>query len=219
MSETTQDAIIECKGHHFKLLPQKAIYWMEKECLIVSDMHVGKASFFRKNGIPVSGELQRNDLVKLFRLIESMQCKRLLINGDLVHETYNAEWDDFNALMDMFPEMKKELIVGNHDKSLGGLHSSINLVESSYIEDGFCFAHEPLKIRRDEYFYFFGHLHPAVSLKGKGRQRLKLPCFFHVGNQLFMPAFSDFTGLNTLKVRKGHTVYAIAGNQMVIFKT
>ncbi|MFN4123123.1 MAG: ligase-associated DNA damage response endonuclease PdeM [Flavobacteriales bacterium] len=217
MPDRLKEVIVEWKGHHFRLLPQKAIYWLEKECLIVSDMHVGKSGFFRKNGIPVSGELQRNDLVKLLKLIESTQCKRLLINGDLVHEAYNAEWDDFNALMDMFPEVKKELIIGNHDKLLNGLHSDICLVENELVEDGFCFVHEPSAAIKDAYFYFFGHLHPAVSLKGKGRQRLRLPCFLQSDNQVFMPAFSDFTGLNSLPIKRGNTAYAIAGDEILIF--
>jgi DNA ligase-associated metallophosphoesterase len=217
MRDTLKEITINWNENHFRLLPQKAIYWEEKECLIVSDMHVGKSAFFRKNGIPVSGELQRNDLVKLLNLIESTQCKRLLINGDLVHESYNAEWDDFNALMDMFPDMKKELIIGNHDKSLQGLHSGIALIDNVHVEDGFCFVHEPSETLSEAYFYFFGHLHPAVSLKGKGRQRLRLPCFLQADNQLFMPAFSDFTGLNSMPIKKGNTAYAIAGNEIMVF--
>jgi len=46
-------------------------------------------------------------------------------------------------------------------------------------------------------FIISGHIHPGVFIKGRGKQRIKLPCFQVTENQLILPAFSLFTGLNT----------------------
>jgi metallophosphoesterase superfamily enzyme len=60
-----------------------------------------------------------------------------------------------------------------------------------------------------------GHIHPAVKLRGKGRQRLKLPCFFFAKDYGVMPSFGDFTGSFALSPTGSDQVYAIAENQVL----
>ena len=43
------------------------------------------------------------------------------------------------------------------------------------------------------------HTHPGIVLKGKGKMQLKLPCYEISKHRLILPAFSEFTGLNTTK--------------------
>jgi DNA ligase-associated metallophosphoesterase len=206
---------IRIREQHFSLLPQKAMLWEEHKCLIISDLHLGKSSHFRQNGIPVSGELHRQDLMKLYDLILSEKCERLIINGDLVHDSYNHEWEDFKALMTQLSPLRIDLISGNHDKFIGKILAGIQVHPKELLEGPFRFTHEPLsggaKFSDNSYFSIYGHLHPAVSLNGKGRQRLKLPCFLMKENEMFMPAFSDFTGLNPILPQKGDQVFAVVG--------
>ena len=101
------------------------------------------------------------------------------------------------------------LITGNHDiipptkyEELG-----IRLVEELLLE-GFLLTHHPEE--RENCFNFSGHIHPAIKIRGNGKQSLRLPCFFKTQNQLILPAFGEFTGTYTLKSKKNDVVYAIA---------
>ena len=42
-----------------------------------------------------------------------------------------------------------------------------------------------------------GHIHPGVTLIAQNRQKLKFPCYLVSENQIILPAFSQFTGLDT----------------------
>ena len=58
-----------------------------------------------------------------------------------------------------------------------------------------------------------GHLHPGVTIHGRGRQRLKLPCF-HFGDAVgVLPAFGSFTGL--ADVREPGRVFAVADGEVI----
>jgi len=198
----------------FVLLPQKAVYWKANNTLIICDLHLGKSSHFRSNGIPISGETARNDLMKLYDLLLNFTVKKLIIIGDLVHQHYNHEWDDFNALMDKFPDLKIILVKGNHDKSFKNEINNIITFEKQYEIENLIFCHEPLTTFEEGKFYFFGHLHPGVRLKGKARQFVRLPCYQLKQFSLQLPAFSDFTGLFIIKPEKNDQIFIVAGSEV-----
>ena len=79
--------------------------------------------------------------------------------------------------------------------------------------DGFLLTHHPEE--REGLFNFSGHIHPAVRLKGSGRQSLRLPCFFKSKTQLILPAFGEFTGSHVIKKNSDHEVYAIADSSII----
>jgi len=210
--------VIKFNNNSFQLLPEKAVYWQEQKALILADLHVGKAAHFRKNGIPVSGEVSRNDFIKLYELLQKLNCKKLIVVGDIVHDKHNQEWDDFHALIAHFPDIEIILIKGNHDKYLQKLSASILVKEKSFDIENFIFCHEPLAEKEEGKIYFFGHLHPGFSLKGKAKQSLRLPCF-HIGMDfLQLPAFSDFTGLYIVKPKKNEQLFVVAGKEVVAIK-
>ncbi len=60
-----------------------------------------------------------------------------------------------------------------------------------------------------------GHLHPAVSLSGPGRQRERLPCFLFGERVGILPAFGDFTGGAAVRPRPGDRVFAVAEDEVV----
>lgn len=178
------------------LLPQKAIYWRETKTLIVSDLHLGKASHFRKHGLAIPMESGIDDLHHLDSLLTSYQPKRLLMLGDLFHSDYNQEWEYFGALRKKFSAVEFHLVRGNHDilKDHHYEKHNIHVHKKTLYESGLVFAHDFVKLT-DEEFSISGHIHPGFVLHGKGRQSITLPCFYKKDNTLIMPAFGRLTGL------------------------
>ncbi len=130
--------------HTFELLPQKAIYWQDAQTLIVADVHLGKASHFRKNGMAIPLESGMEDLLQLDFLLNLYKPKRLLILGDLFHSDYNQEWEYFGALRKKYADIIFELVRGNHDilKSHQYEKFDITLHEKTLSQDNFIFAHD-----------------------------------------------------------------------------
>jgi metallophosphoesterase superfamily enzyme len=64
-------------------------------------------------------------------------------------------------------------------------------------------------------FNICGHVHPGIRLTGKGRQGIKLPCFFMRGRQLIVPAFGSFTGLHMMEVQIDDCLYVIAEQEII----
>ncbi|MBC7555780.1 MAG: phosphoesterase, partial [Chryseobacterium sp.] len=69
----------------------------------------------------------------------------------------------------------------------------------------FTFIHEP-EIQEDQ-FTISGHIHPGVIV-GNRKESLKLPCFSYSKNQLVLPAFSEFTGLDIKTLNKNFKAIA-----------
>ena len=60
---------IECAGENILLLSDRALYWPKKKTLLIADVHLGKAEYFRKNGIPVPVGTTKLILFRLDKLI------------------------------------------------------------------------------------------------------------------------------------------------------
>lgn len=191
------------------LTNQRAIYWKAQEILILADLHIGKTAHFRKSGIPVSSKVLLKDLLRLQQLILYFKPKRLLVVGDLFHAEFNQDVLFFQEWMQQFLDLKILLVKGNHDKNAFELYDSLNIkIFKNEMELlPFNFVHEG-KTYSDTRFYISGHTHPGVVIKGKGRQRIKLPCYQLFKNRLILPAFSKFTGLNTTTDLKATTCFA-----------
>ena len=67
------------------LIPDRALYWVEKKMLIIADPHFGKAQVLRESGIPAPEGTTSDDLGRLSRLIVGFSPKSILILGDLIH--------------------------------------------------------------------------------------------------------------------------------------
>ena len=44
---------------------QRALFWQEQKAVIISDLHIGKTAYFRKNGIPIPSDILEKDLTRL----------------------------------------------------------------------------------------------------------------------------------------------------------
>lgn len=208
----------------FWLLPQKAIYWQKKKILMIADLHIGKSGHFRKHGIPVPGGVNTSNIDRMDELVGAIEPEHLIILGDLFHSSANKEWDEFQRWRKKQSKLEVTLVIGNHDilPSTAYHSSHINLFKKLTI-GSFLLIHDlnELSSIRDtsDTYILSGHIHPAVRLRGKGRQSMKLPCFYFGINEGILPAFGQFTGTHVIEPRKGEKVYTIADSQILDMKT
>ena len=200
----------------FELLPQGAVYWQEQKALLLADVHLGKVSHFRKNGYAIPAQIQFSFYQKMEQLLTAHNVEKIFFLGDLFHSDRNAEWDRFVAWNQSLSQ-QTILVKGNHDiLPTKVLEQSGLFVVTEWMKKNILLTHHPTD--RSGLFNFSGHIHPGVRLQGAGRQRLKVPCFFHQPNQMILPAFGDFTGLHLLQPKAGDRVYALTGEAVVEIK-
>jgi metallophosphoesterase superfamily enzyme len=108
--------------------------------------------------------------------------------------------------------------MGNHDlHAKPFLPKLIKVYDECLIEFPFVLTLEPLNFDEivPNHYNLSGHLHPAVSLKGKNGERMKLPCFYFDEKAGLLPAFGKFTSSAKYKFEKQCKLFAVAGNKVV----
>lgn len=203
-------------GEQLLLHPLRAVYWKREKALLISDLHLGKTAHFRRQGIPVPEAVSDTNWDKLISLLLDCQPERVIFLGDLFHSQLNREWDDFCQLIARFAPVRFELVPGNHDILQTNQYERAGLiVQPEHLHlPPFILSHHPLPTVQQGWYNLSGHIHPCVWLRGKGRQRLKLPCFYFGKQQGILPAFGAFTGTATIDVRNGDRVFVIAEDQV-----
>lgn len=195
-------------GNELLLTTQRAIYWPEERALILSDLHLGKASHFRQHGIALPSSVSERDIERLAQLLEYYQPTQTIIVGDFVHASVNREVASFAELAVRYPDTCFTLIRGNHDRvaldQLAGWGIA-NCMDSWQLR-GVHFVHTPT---HGQVPTISGHVHPGVRIRLPHKKHLKLPCYVRTGEQLILPAFSLFTGLDTRSVPSGSVCFAI----------
>jgi DNA ligase-associated metallophosphoesterase len=205
---------IKIQEHTFIMHPSGVLFWKEKSMLIISDVHLGKVSHFRKYGAAVPQKAIQKNFDLMTEAIADFNPNTICFLGDLFHSSMNKEWQLFENWVLQNP-LKMILVEGNHDIISPLKYEKLEIqVVPEILSDGFLLTHHPEE--REGFFNFSGHIHPSVRLHGAGRQILRLPCFFKSSNQMIVPAFGEFTGTHTLKPSKKNEVFAIAEN--IVFK-
>lgn len=197
----------------FTLTNQRALFWEKEKALIFSDLHIGKTAHFRKNGIALANHIMKNDLERLSVLIEYFQPEKFIIVGDLLHAGNNSDVDEFCSWQKQYPEIKFILVEGNHDKISKTLEKKLCLdSRSALLEiDGYAFVHD--FDRSNPKFQITGHIHPGFIINSPVK-RIKLPCFAQTSKQLLLPAFSEFTGLDTKNIPKKGTYFVFTDSEI-----
>jgi len=198
------------------LLPEKAVFFEKNRILLLSDLHLGKASHFRKAGIPVPVGVNNKNLDNLAHLLIRYKPLRVLFIGDLFHSHFNYEWESFGQLLAGFPETEFELVNGNHDILSDIQYKRVRLRCHRKLElfPEFFLLHEPDPDLTG--FQICGHLHPAVKLSGKGRQTVTLPCFWFSNKTGILPAFGAFTGRSIIRPGKADRVFVIVAEKVIV---
>ncbi len=197
-------------GETFVLSNQRALYWPSQQTLILSDLHLGKAAHFRKNGIALPAQVTVQDLSRLESLINHYLPLQVIIAGDLIHAGANGELSYWEALVRKHSAAVRFILVrGNHDR----------LPTESLKKTGIHAVHDHLKIGQIGFSHELhdnlenpvvtGHFHPGVRLKLPTKKWLSLPCFAITERQIILPAFSLFTGLDIASVPEKAICYAV----------
>lgn len=213
-------------SHPFKLhqqtlwlSPDRCMYWEEQNSLIVSDLHFGKTGHFRKSGIAVPQNVYKEDMLRLLNQIQCYKPQQLIVVGDLFHSVLNKELDLFKKWRSDFSQLHVQLVKGNHDILKKEWYSDANISVSDhhYHLGNFCFVHDIADAcdpSAEIHYYFSGHIHPCVLLKGLGKQSISLPCYYFAENFAVIPAFSKFTGSAIIDRKASKNIFAILPSNM-----
>ncbi|PYB82137.1 ligase-associated DNA damage response endonuclease PdeM [Pseudomonas sp. LB-090624] len=188
---------IEHCGQLLWLLPDKSIYWPAQRALLVADVHIGKAASYRALHQPVPRGTTEANFARLDALLEAYDCESLIVLGDFLHARTArapATLARLHAWRERHQDLKIVLIRGNHDRNAGDPPASLNIEvqDEPWILGPFALQHEPKA--HPTHPVLAGHVHPVFVLRGKARQRLRLPCFLIDAQVSLLPAFGEFTG-------------------------
>lgn len=193
--------------------PLGVLFWEEKSMLLISDVHLGKVSHFRKFGAAVPQKAVQKNFEMLDEALEYFQPDTVIFMGDLFHSSLNKEWELFEQWTSKISS-KIILVVGNHDIISPLKYEDLGIrLASEIVLDKFLLTHHPEE--REGFFNFCGHIHPSIRLTGLGRQSVRLRCFFKSENQMLLPAFGEFTGSHTLEPTKNCQVFALLGDTVL----
>lgn len=202
-------------GTLLRLLPQRAAYLPAEQTLLVADAHLGKAVSFRRLGVPVPEATTDETLQRLDQAIAASGAQHVVFLGDLLHSARAraaatmaavARWRERHAGLAL------TLVRGNHDSHAGDPPAAwgVACVTGPLHLGGLALAHHPETVPGR--YVVAGHLHPAAVVGGRGRDRLRLPCF-HFGPAVgVLPAFGAFTGMHVMPRGPGDRVFVVAGD-------
>ncbi len=205
---------------NFILHHNRVVFWEQERILILSDLHIGKAGHFRKSGIAVPPAVTREDMQRLVDSIQFFKPKQLVIVGDLFHSIENKEHDWFLKWRNDLPGVEFILVKGNHDIAEEQWYqkANIQMAEKTWTKNNFIFVHHIEDATQDElqtHYCFSGHIHPAVSIRGLGKQSLRFPCFYFTENYAVLPAFGRFTGTYLVEPSKKEKAFAVVNNSVI----
>lgn len=205
---------IRLRHQHFELHPYGAVYWMETKTLLISDVHLGKISHFRRFGNAVPSKAIPANFIRLSELVGKFLPERIFFLGDLFHSGINMEWEMLAIWLNQV-KANVVLIEGNHDIISPRKYEELGVkVQEELLIEEFLLTHHPNI--REGCFNICGHVHPGIILSGLGRQRVKLPCFFRKRDQLILPSFGTFTGHYIMEPGKGESAYAITQKEVFL---
>ena len=212
-------------GETLTLLAERAVFWPRRRTLLVADVHLGKAATFQHFGLAVPDGAEagttQDDLRRLSHLIEKNEAARLVILGDLLHNRHGQADHILDLVRDWRArhlDLEITLVRGNHDRRAGDPPADwhITCVEQPWPDAPFCFRHEPateIDAPSSSCGYTLaGHIHPAVTLSGRGKLRERLPCFTFGPTSGLLPAFGSFTGGAAVRPKTGDRVFVIASD-------
>jgi len=100
-----------------EMLASRALFLPETKDLLICDIHLGKAEYFQKNGMPLTNNSDKNNFARIKKIVKKYIPEKLIILGDLFHSKYSIDKTLQKKVEDL-PELLKtnvELILGNHD--------------------------------------------------------------------------------------------------------
>lgn len=217
-NKITDEVMLELAGTTGILRPERALFLPASRTVIIADLHFGKVNHFRRAGLPVPPKANNRNAERLIDLLLQLNPLRVIFLGDLFHSAYNDDWEVVGQIVRHFPASTFDLVRGNHDilSDQQYLRQGIRLFEQQTV-DNLLLTHEPLPENQITagFLNVAGHIHPAANLVGRGRQSLRLPCFWLSERQFILPAFGSFTGLASVYPGEKDFVFAIVEGRIM----
>ena len=211
------DTLITIRGETLHLLPERAVYWSRMRTLFVADVHLGKTALHNAYGRPLPQSDTNDDLGRLSQAIERTDAQIMVMLGDLIHAAKGRDaltLQAFETWRHAHSALEIRLIRGNHDRGADAPGSwRLETLDGPAPLVPFILSHAP--IESESGYVLSGHLHPGVELKGRGRQLLRLPCFWFGEQTAVLPAFGGFTGLSMVRPRSGDRIFAVTDRSVI----
>ncbi|MBS1216169.1 MAG: box helicase [Proteobacteria bacterium] len=210
------DACVTIEGEDLLLLPERAVYWPAQQTLLVADAHFGKLSPSRGRGPARSTTAE--SLARLEAILARHAVRRIVFLGDFFHDR-NSKTDATLARLAAWREshdrLELLLVRGNHDGRAGDPPQElrVRVVPEPYRLDPFSLCHEPSESKKG--YAIAGHLHPAIVLRGRADDRLRLPCFWLASDYAVLPAFGELDGTYLIQRRPGDQVFVVADEHVL----
>lgn len=171
-----------------------ALYWPERNMLIIADAHLEKGSFFARRGYHLPPYDSHMTLTKLLMVSQEYTAEKIMILGDFFHDKFAQQRMSADSLK-LFDELKKNNLIwikGNHD--IAYKPEGIEVLDE-FEDAGIVFRHEAENTTMPE---ISGHYHPKSDFVYKGR-KFRERCFVDDGLKLMLPAFGAYTGGLSIK--------------------
>jgi len=200
-----KDHEIQFAGERLLLNNRRSIYWPDKQMLIFSDMHLGRTAHFRQNGITFQRNIIKKDLKTLKELILHYNARVITVVGDFFHAAVSFDIQFFSEWGRSLPHIHWNIVKGTHEKSMTEKNAdgTFKINDLLFIEP-LTIVHHSLPAQA---YTISGHIHPGVVLRASYGKALKIACFLVSENSIILPAFSQFTGLDTGFLKKSNEKY------------
>jgi len=208
-------------GTRVVLLPERALWIPSLDVLCVADLHWGKAAAFRAAHVPVPMGTTSSDLARLSSALSATGASQLVVLGDMLHARAGRHEETLRTIAEWrarHDDVRITLVRGNHDQYAGDPPASLAIacLDEPLRLGPFAGVHEPAP--QTDGYVLAGHLHPNVTVRGRGRQALRLPAFVFGPSRGVLPAFSSFTGGGMYEQAADDRLYAVAGGEVVALR-
>lgn len=204
-------------GHHeFILHHSGVLFWPSEGLLVVSDLHLEKASHFAKRGYFLPPYDSHETLVRLYKVCADLEPRQILLLGDCFHDPggHDRLPSSERGLFEQLKIYDPIWIQGNHD---GDCAPPGFAAYANYERADIVFRHEA---GPDDAFEISGHFHPKVEVEHKGAV-ISRRCFVEDGRKLILPSFGSYTGGLSVAAppingifKKSPRVYALGKNRL-----
>ena len=169
-----------------------ALYLPSERTLLMSDLHLEKASSYARRGVFLPPYDTRATLAAAACALAAFNPRRIISMGDSFHDRFGADrLDEIDAAALRGLQAGRDWLwlTGNHDPDAARGLDGDTAHECAL--SGIILRHEPLPACATA--EIAGHLHPSAKVKLRGKA-VRRRCFIGDGTRLIMPAMGAYAG-------------------------